>query len=525
MAVPLLVRKVPRPVNTVVENNGKEGPHQYPVRERGSIKYVAGGNPQPRNGKVVGHIVDGVYVPLSSETAKSEPDMLSYGACAFVKSVSSDLFSDLLQIYSPKDTYKIMAIASLRVIKPEISARRMASQYGRCYISKYYPGIGLSENSVGDFLQNIGKDGKKRLSFYQKRVSSVAADHHIAIDGTLKEDSSKVNDLSNFSYKAKIKGHKEVSVIYAYNIENMEPICAQVFPGNSIDAISYRSFIRDNDIRKGIIIADKGFPPSQIEEELRQRPDLHFLTPIKRNDSRIENNRLLSFDGMLSEVNDNVLYSKREIKGCRFLYAFKSATKAGLEEKSYLSKCNEKNDFNNSEYEKKKKTFGLIVFESDQDLDPRTAYICYDDRWMVELVFNRYKNDECLDKTNVQGDFSVIGSEFINFISTVLTCRLLKKARDSHLLKDLTYGELMDDLNSAWRKVDGPEEAATNDSYWVHTNVGVFEELEILGLSKPVPKPEPKKRGRSRKNPVVDKPKRHRGRPRKNPINAINNLL
>lgn len=47
----------------------------------------------------------------------------------------------------------------------------------------------------------------------------------------------------------------------------------------------------------------------------------------------------------------------------------------------------------------------------------------------------------------------------------------------------MSYGDLMDDLNSAWRKVDAPEEPATNDNGWVHTNVGVFEELEALGLS------------------------------------------
>ena len=95
-----------------------------------------------------------------------------------------------------------------------------------------------------------------------------------------------------------------------------------------------------------------------------------------------------------------------------------------------------KYDFTSEGYAKKKELFGVIVFESDQDLDPQTAYACYDDRWLLELVFNRYKSDECLDKTNVQGDFSVIGSEFINFISAVLTCGLIKKhVRPAFLMK------------------------------------------------------------------------------------------
>ena len=525
MAVPEFIRKVPRPVNTIVGDNGRDGPNRYPVRERISVKYVSGGNPQPKNGKVIGHIVEGVYVPLGEPSAKAEPDMLSYGASAFVRSVSRDLFTELLSVYTPKDAYTIMAIASLRVIKPEVSAKRLAAQYRQSFISRYYPGIGLSENTVSAFLQGIGQDGARRLAFYRKRTEAVAEEHHIAIDGMLKQDNSIVNDLSAFSYKARMKGCREVSVLYAYDIEAMEPICAEVFPGNSIDATSYSSFIRDNNIHKGIIVADKGFPPSQISAELAERPDLHFLTPIKRNDARIANNNMLAFEGVLTGIGDHVLYKKKAIRGGRFLYAYRSARKAAAEESSFLARREDKNDYSQSTYEKKKEVFGVIVFESDQDLDPRTAYICYDDRWLLELVFNRYKNDECLDRTNVQGDFSVIGSEFINFISTVITCRLIRKAREAELLKLMSYGDLMDDLNSAWRKVDAPEEPSTNDKGWVHTNVCVFEELEALGLSKPIPKPEPKKRGRKKKESTEDKPKRPRGRPRKNPVNPIDKLL
>lgn len=118
----------------------------------------------------------------------------------------------------------------------------------------------------------------------------------------------------NFPNKATVKGCKEVSVIYAYDIEAMEPICAEVFPGNSIDASSYNVFIRNNDIRKGIIISDKGVLPSKIQEELKGRLDLHFLTPIKRNDVRITNNHMLEFEDVLEGVTDHVLYKKLSSK-------------------------------------------------------------------------------------------------------------------------------------------------------------------------------------------------------------------
>ena len=519
MAVPAEIRAVPRPKNTIVDDSGREGPKRYAVRERSYTKYVAGGNPQPHNGKVIGHIIDMKYVPISDAPSKadSEPDMLSYGASALVKSVTQDLKEDLLAVYDPSDVFAMMSLATLKVIKPAITASRMKTHYLRTFVCKDYPGAALSQNSISNLLQRIGMNGSRRKQFYQRRMAATAADHHIAIDGTLKQDNSKVNDLSAYSRKARVRGCSEVSVLYAYDIERMEPICAEVFPGNSIDASSYPAFIRDNDIQKGIIVADKGFPPSKIKAELSERPDLHFLTPIKRNDVRIKDNDMLSFEGVPTGIEGHVVYKKMQIKGGRYLYAFKDTKKAAAEEASYLANAEKKGTFSQESYAKKKEVFGVIVLESDQDLEPKAAYLCYEDRWLLELVFNRYKSDECLDHTDVQGDFSVIGGEFINFISTVATCRIIRKAQDAGLLDKMSFGELMDDLASAWRKTDAPAEAATDDNGWVHTLQIVFDELEALGLSKPVPKPEPKKRGRKPKpkDQTEPKPKRKRGRPRK----------
>jgi len=521
MAVPAEIRAVPRPKNTIVDDSGKDGLKRYAVRQRSSSKYVPGGNPQPRNGKVIGHIIDYTYVPLQEAAAVEGPDMLSYGAAALVKSVSEDLLQDLLKVYPVNEAYSIMSMATLRVIKPKITLGRMSTHYNRTFVCKHYPNASMSQNTLGNLLHRIGQDGSKRKAFYKLRLSTVMEDHHIAIDGTLKQDNSSVNDLSAYSYKARTRGCSEVSVIYAYDIEKMEPLCAEVFPGNSIDASSYSAFIRDNDIRKGIIVADKGFPPSKISEELKERPELHFLTPLKRSDLRIKDNNMLSFEGVLEGVDGHIVYKKKQIKGGRFLYSYRDARKASIEEADYLSKAENKGTFDSDKYSKKSSVFGTIVFESDQDLDPKTAYLCYEDRWLLELVFHRYKSDECLDKTNVQGDFSVIGSEFVNFISTVATCRIIRKATKAGLLKQMSYGELMDDLASAWRKIDAPQKPKTGDGYWVHTLQMVFAELEALGLSEAIPKTDTQKRGRKPKAQIEQKPKRPRGRPRKNANQAV----
>ena len=152
---------------------------------------------------------------------------------------------------------------------------------------------------------------------------------------------------------------------------------------------------------------------------------------------------MLAFEGVLSGIDAHVVYKKKQIKGGRYLYAFKDAGKASAEEASYLANAQKKGTFSPEKYAAKQATFGVIVLESDQDLDPKAAYLCYEDRWLLEMVFNRYKSDECLDHTDVQGDFSVIGSEFINFISTVATCRIIRKAQNAGLLEKMSYAELM----------------------------------------------------------------------------------
>ena len=62
----------------------------------------------------------------------------------------------------------------------------------------------------------------------------------------------------------------------------------------------------------------------------------------------------------------------------------------------------------------------------------------------------RYYKSACeFDETRVQDDYSVIGSEFCDFLSTVLTFRLIKEFDKAGLLKKQTYGRIMDILRRA----------------------------------------------------------------------------
>ncbi len=537
MSVPESIRKVPRPINTVVvKNSPYPGPHQYAVKERRKAVYRKGKTPSPRNGAVVGHIYNDEFIPIKKlVSAISESSFLSYGPSALIKSLSDDILDDLLKCYEISDAIKIFVMAAIRVINPHVPNSRIGTLYKRHFLSHYYPSISLSKNTISTFCEKLGMDIDKQKEFFLLRLERVKENSLIAIDGTLKSNNSIVNDLSAFSYKGRIRGTLDISVLYAYDLQTLDPICASVFPGNSIDASSYKAFIRDNQITRGIIVADKGFPPSQIKKELEAHPKLHFITPVKRNDKRISELKLTDYQGALEGIGKPVLFCKQKDSNGHFLYSFQDTIIAGSENTNYVSLSAKTQEFDLGSYQEKKERFGLIVIESDKDLDPVVVYRCYQDRWMIEIMFRRYKQAIELSTTRVQNDFSVYGSEFINFISTLITSRIIKKGQSTGVFENLTYEELMDDLSSAWRKISDEEAVKADDDLWIHTNKKVLDLLVELGLAEPSKEElisAPKKRGRPPKKdtdkinhikrpcgrprikPMLVGPKRPRGRPR-----------
>ena len=59
----------------------------------------------------------------------------------------------------------------------------------------------------------------------------------------------------------------------------------------------------------------------------------------------------------------------------------------------------------------------------------------------------RYYNSVCeFDKTCVLNNYSVIGSEFYDYLATVLTFRCIKAFDKARLMEMMTYSKVMDIL-------------------------------------------------------------------------------
>ncbi len=449
MPIPKEILAVPRPKNTVVHAYGKNKDH-YSVVSRVGCKYQDGRR-VPINGVTVGHIIDLTFIPIESNNnvSQCEPDIKDWANIKLCDDVFKNIKNELLKVYSNSDVDKIYCISILRVCYHKIKDYELQGAYKKSFLSELYPDVALSKNTVSSFLNSLGQAYSKIVEYMNIRAENVVFSDHVLVDSTLKSNESKVNSFSDFSRKARLKGSRDISIIYAFDLEQMEPICSKCFPGNRLDVCAYNEFITENKITKGLIVADKGFPESASGGVFKKNQDLHYLNPIKRNSRFISIHSLYEYTEILEDF-PNVTAKKAKCSGVnKWLYSYRDAEQAAKEESSWLAKVKKEKKYTVELHNKKQKSFGTIVLESDMDLSLSQIYKTYSKRWEIEIVMRYYKTACGFDETRVHDDYSVIGSEFCDFMSTILTFRIIKAFDKSKLLEKFVYKRLMSILRRA----------------------------------------------------------------------------
>ena len=521
MPIPQDIRSVARPKNTIVIAYGKDK-NLYAVRQRVGCRNVDGRH-LPVNGPTIGHIIDGVYVPLDNtapETVSASPiDLKDWANVVLSDRLFREIQKELSAVYSEPDAMKIYCISILRVCNPGIKNYELKDAYETSFLSELYPGVSLSKNTVSKFLNDLGRVLSKIVRFMRNRTAAVSMDHHLLVDGTLKSDESKVNSLSDFSRKERTKGTRDISVLYAFDLEAMEPVCSRCFPGNMLDATAYSAFISENGITRGIIVGDKGFPEAAAHEQFGANPNLHYLNPVKRNSKLISRHNMLDFIGILPGY-EGITFRKEKCTGTdKWLYSYRDSGKASKEERDWLRRAKKNSTYSLEALREKQRSFGTIVLECDLDLSPAAAYKAYEKRWEIELVMRFYKSAREFDETRVQDDYSVIGSEFCDFLSTILTFRLINAFDIAELLEDRTYKKTMSVLARAKKsRIEG------GDWQLIRMNpshVEILQDLELLPKPEEPPKKKPGRPKGSKNKPKTSEPEsipateaRKRGRPK-----------
>lgn len=190
-----------------------------------------------------------------------------------------------------------------------------------------------------------------------------------------------------------------------------------------------------------------------------------------------------------------IAYRKWMVDGKeRWLYSFCDCVRAAKKERDYISRS--VSGFSDSELKAKQERLGTVVLESNLDRTTEAIYLAYSKRCEIETVMRYYKQSCAFDETKVHDDHSVYATEFINFLSSLLTYRLPNRFEDAGLLEEYTYGENMQRLRRAKKgRTDEKEGFAL-----VWLNPPTMNVLERLGLVSASPTPQKRKRGRPTKS-------------------------
>ena len=359
--------------------------------------------------------------------------------------LSKDVFDMLLEIYNIEQAKEIYTYALIRAIHGDVPDKEIGHFYHEGFISEYMPKVGVSKNTICVLLQSIGANLSTIQQFMRNRIKSVTSTDEIVIDGMHKINNSSVNSFSNFSFKSRLKGSKDIGIMYAFNPKTGEPLVSKVYAGNMLDSTTLSDFVKYFDIQEGVILGDKGFFTKENAKILNNE-SIQFLFPLKRNALVIDELNLLDFENRL-ETRDERILIKKVKKGNTYYYAFKNL-ELESQQKATKFESLSKTNFDIQAYREFEKEAGTIVFETNIDLDPDLIYEMYERRWDIEVMFNYYKNIVDLSHTRKHKDISIIGNEFVNFITILISTRIKKHMRNLGLHNSYSYKGLFKILNS-----------------------------------------------------------------------------
>ena len=419
MAVPAEILAVERPKNTRVKKSGE----RYLVIKR-TCKRVNGRNVPVELG-TIGEIVNGKYVEKRAVPRSKEVEVKDYGEVALNDKCTGDLLQELANVWDIADAKRLLVIALLRSCYGDMRNRDLEMRYQTSFLSEMYPGVALSENAVTKFLSGIGAAYSLIVEFMRNRITAFSGGKMV-IDGMLKDYNSETSSMSEFSRKALKKGSRDVSLMYAFDPVTKEPIAVKPYQGNMLDSTAIEDFVEEYDIKRALMIFDKGFHNDTFFERTDRRDGLSCIIPLKSNSKLIARYHLDEpVEKLKGYGRSTVLYKKVRMANGKWLYAYRDTRSAFEQETGYIERASKKKGgMDSAKYLEKKSRFGLIVFQCKDNLDPLLVYQAYLGRWDIEVMFDMYKNIIDRDTVNVQTDYRLYATELINFISVIITTRV-----------------------------------------------------------------------------------------------------
>lgn len=406
------------------------------------------------------------------------------------------MYEELLEVYNPEDAARIMCMVILQVCNPGLRDDQLAEAYKESFLTDLYPDVDLEFKSVLKFRRDLGRAYQQLQAFRNLHASKFNASKCVLVDSFIKSNEQKENTLPGFTRKARTD--KKIYPLYAFDMEQGELVASNFLFSESPDLDFFNAIATDYKIQNAIRIregkAEELMDIQAAAEERKKYPSLHFLTPLERDSWIVQRYQTYAYDGWLKHFK-KILFKKDKLPDGRYLYSFRDLEKAEREESDWMDNAFRTKTYSSEAFHEVIDLFGTLWFETDLDLEPEQVYKLKVWQTKIGTVLNSYQSSLGFDDRRMPDDFSVYGGELIDFVSSVLTFRLLHLFTKKKILNFNTYQEVMTSLAKA-------QKASINNGEWQLVKIGKRQQelLQKLGLLDVRTAPAARKRGRPRKN-------------------------
>jgi transposase len=401
--------------------------HNYYVYRVSSVYDKEKKRAKKISGEYIGRItMNGLEKKKTPSTPRS---VFEYGNARILFLMAKNIIPDIQRLF-PLHWKEILAISITKTIMP-VPIKYLESAWSKLYLSREID-ASLSPNTISEKLRSIGSDWNSQREFYRMLIGKKSV---IFLDLSSIFSYSENIRLAEKGYNKDHKGLRQINFALLFSDE---PVMLKAMPGSVRDVKYFSSVIEEFDLRRCIIIMDRGFFSMDNIEEMNKK-GMKFIQPLRRN------SKIIDYSIPLKE---SFVYRDRGIRygvkkiGSYYLYLYEDVKMKG-EEYSNLIEARVKG--NKVKIEESR--LGKIPIISNLLMDGDKIYDLYKERADIEQAFDAMKNELENDKTYLQDDDSLRGYFFITFVSLYLYFRVMNIIKKAELTKELSVNELLLELS------------------------------------------------------------------------------
>lgn len=303
----------------------------------------------------------------------------------------------------------------------------------------------FGEKIISDALRRWGSS---RPAIVQYMNSFMQEGGFALIDAT--EIASKSSNISlvEKGYNSRLDYQPQVNLLYLYSLDNSMPVFYRLLGGNIREIKALKNTLLESKLNKAILIADKGFFSAQNIKDLIEN-ELHFIIPVRRNNSAITYNNLEKIektDSYFKYQERYIYHYNFEHEGLNYI-TFMDGRLKEEEKTDYLNRIKTLPEkYTAEKFKEKLDRMGTVTMTyklEEKNSTAENVYLTYKSRGQIEQMFDGLKNTIDAGSSYMQNEDALQGWMFINHLALQLYYLIQKQLMEAKLHSKLSIKDVV----------------------------------------------------------------------------------